>query len=77
MARCVQDDGVVVNFGSLSGEACRVDVRETVFRNVGLRRFWLCRWFMVTPPQMIATTYRMLAAKLADGTLTLDGGGNS
>jgi trans-2-enoyl-CoA reductase len=71
LARCVQDDGVVVNYGSLSGQACRVDVRETVFRNVSLRGFWLRRWFMATSPQTISATYRMLAAKLADGTLTV------
>jgi len=72
LARCVQDDGVVVNYGVLSGEACRVDGRETVFRNVMLRGFWLRRWFMVTPPQKIAEVYQMLAAKLSDGTLAVD-----
>jgi trans-2-enoyl-CoA reductase len=72
LAQCVQNDGVVVNYGALSGWACRIDVRETVFRNVTLRGFWLRRWFMVTPPQTIGATYRMLAAKLADGTLTFD-----
>jgi NADPH:quinone reductase-like Zn-dependent oxidoreductase len=72
LARCVHDDGVVVNYGRLSGEACLVDSRETVFRNVSLRGFWLRRWFMVTPPQTIGATYRMLAARLADGTLAVD-----
>jgi len=71
LARCVEDDGVVVNYGLLSGKACRLDGRETVFRNVTLRGFWLRRWFMTTPPQTIGATYRMLAAKLADGTLTV------
>ena len=72
LARCVQDGGVVVNYGVLSGEPCRVDGRETVFRNVSLRGFWLRRWFMVTPPQRIAEVYRKLAAKLSDGTLVVD-----
>jgi len=72
LARCVDDDGTVVNYGALAGEACRVDVRETVFRNVTLRGFWLVRWFAVTPPEAISETYRTLAAKLAEGTLTVD-----
>ncbi|MGA8260538.1 MAG: zinc-dependent alcohol dehydrogenase family protein [Arenicellales bacterium] len=72
LARCVQEDGVVLNYGLLSGEACRVDGRETVFRNITLRGFWLRRWFMVTPPQKIAEVYHMLAAKLLDGVLTVD-----
>ena len=72
LARCVQDDGVVVNYGLLSGEACRIDGRETVFRNVTLRGFWLRRWFMVTPPESIAATYRRLAERVADGTLRVE-----
>ena len=72
LARCVDDDGIVVNYGALSGEACRVDTRETVFRNVTLRGFWLDHWYAVTPPDVIAATYRSLAAKLAEGTLTVD-----
>ncbi|MFZ0486282.1 MAG: zinc-dependent alcohol dehydrogenase family protein, partial [Arenicellales bacterium] len=72
LARCVQDDGVVVNYGVLSGEPCLVDGRETVFRNVSLHGFWLRRWFMAMPPQKIAEVYHMLAVKLLDGTLTVD-----
>lgn len=71
LARCVQDDGIVVNYGILCGEACRIEGRETVFRNVTLRGFWLRRWYRITPAEMIAATYRKLAAKLADGTLTV------
>ncbi len=72
LARCVDDDGIVVNYGALSGEPCRVDTRDTVFRNVTLRGFWLVRWYAVTPPEVVAATYRTLAAKVAEGTLTVD-----
>lgn len=71
LARCVDEGGVVVNYGALSGEACRIDPRETVFRNVSLRGFWLRRWYMVTPPETIGATYQMLARKLTDGALTV------
>jgi len=72
LARCVQDGGTVVNYGLLSGEPCMMDGRETVFRNVSLRGFWLRRWFMVTPPGEIAALYRKLAGKIADGTLQVE-----
>lgn len=72
LARCVQDDGTLVNYGLLSGEPCTIDGRETVFRNVSLRGFWLRRWFMLTPPVEIAAMYRKLAGKIADGTLKVE-----
>ena len=72
LARCVQEGGTVVNYGLLSGEACTVDGRETVFRNVTLRGFWLRRWYMETPPEQIAAMVRKLAGKVADGTLVVE-----
>ena len=72
LARCVQEGGTVVNYGLLSGEACMVDGRDMVFRNVTVRGFWLRRWFMETPPEQIAALYRKLTAKIADGTLAVE-----
>lgn len=72
LARCVADGGTVVNYGALSGEACMVDNRELIFRDVMLKGFWLRRWFAETPPAEIAALYRTLAGKLADGTLAVD-----
>lgn len=72
LARCVQEGGTVVNYGLLSGEPCVVDGRETVFRNVALRGFWLRRWYMETPPDKIAALYRKLIGKLADGSLVVE-----
>jgi len=72
LARCVSDGGTVVNYGMLSGEPCMVDARDTVFRDVRLRGFWLRKWFVDTPPEQIGAVYRDLAAKVADGTLAVD-----
>jgi len=72
LARCVDDGGTVVNYGALSGEACAVDVRETIFRDVSLRGFWLRRWFVQTPPEKIAALYRDLALRLGDGRLAVE-----
>lgn len=72
LARCVSDGGTVVNYGVLSGEPCMLDGRETVFRDVRLRGFWLRRWFMQTPPDRIVALYRDLAARLGDSRLHVD-----
>lgn len=71
LARCVADGGTVVNYGLLSGDACRVDSRDLVFRNVSLKGFWLRTWYAQTAPADIAALYRMLAAKLAGGSLAV------
>jgi NADPH:quinone reductase-like Zn-dependent oxidoreductase len=71
LARCVSDGGTVVNYGALAGEACQVDVRDTIFRDVRLRGFWLRQWYAHTPPAQIAALYRELAQRIADGTLTV------
>jgi mitochondrial enoyl-[acyl-carrier protein] reductase / trans-2-enoyl-CoA reductase len=72
LARCVDDGGTVVNYGVLSGEACMVDGRETVFRDIRLRGFWLRRWFVETPPEKIGALYRELAARMSDGRLAVE-----
>ena len=72
LARCVADGGTVVNYGLLSGEPCRIDGRETVFRDVRLRGFWLRKWFVETPQQGIAELYRQLAGKVASGILAVE-----
>ena len=71
LARCVDDGGIVVNYGLLSGDPCVVDSRDTVFRDVSLRGFWLKRWFVQTPSERIAPLLSALASKLADGGLAV------
>ena len=72
LARCVDDRGTVVNYGALSGEPCRIDPRETIFRDVRLRGFWLRHWFLRTPPDGVAAMFRTLTDKIASGTLAVD-----
>ena len=72
LARCVDDGGTVVNYGLLSGEPCMVDARETIFRDVSLRGFWLRRWYQQTPPDQVMALYQELIARIADGTLVVE-----
>jgi trans-2-enoyl-CoA reductase len=72
LARCVDENGVVVNYGVLSGKPCMMDVRDTVFRDVSLRGFWLRRWFAETPSAEIGKLYATLAGLVEDGTLKVE-----
>ena len=72
LARCVDEDGVVVNYGALSGEPCMIDPRDAFFRGVSLRGFWLRRWFSETHAADIQKLYAELAALVEDGTLKVD-----
>jgi mitochondrial enoyl-[acyl-carrier protein] reductase / trans-2-enoyl-CoA reductase len=72
LARCVDEQGVVVNYGLLSGEPCMIDGRETVFRDVTLRGFWLRRWYGKTPQAEVEALYARLAALVENGTLAVE-----
>lgn len=67
----VAEGGVVVNYGLLSGEACRIAARDTVFRDVSLRGFWLARWWNTASREEIAALYTELGAMLGKGDLTI------
>lgn len=69
LARATADKGTVVNYGLLSGEPLMIDARETVFRDLRLRGFWLASWFGEATPAEIADTYRFLAQKIVSGDL--------
>jgi len=65
----VADGAPVVSYGLLSGEPCRLDAHDTVFRDVSLRGFWLPRWLEAAGAARIASLYAELAALLADRRL--------
>jgi NADPH:quinone reductase-like Zn-dependent oxidoreductase len=70
LAQSVAVGGTVVNYGAMSGEACKVAPGSFVFRNITLRGFWLAFWFrQATVPQQMAL-YTDLAQRIARGELT-------
>jgi NADPH:quinone reductase-like Zn-dependent oxidoreductase len=71
LAACLDDSGVVVNYGLLSGQPCQLGGREVVFRDIRLEGFWLNRWFGRHSPAEIAEVFGNLAALLADGTIAV------
>lgn len=71
LADCLADDGVVVNYGLLSGEPCMVRSEHTVFHDISLKGFWLAKTMGVMAPEDLMAMYDDLSALIADGTLSV------
>ena len=69
LADCMEEGGVVVNYGLLSGQACQISPAATVFRDVSLRGFWLARWFQHASGDERRALYAELGALVASGKL--------
>lgn len=65
----VSDNGLVLNYGLLSGQACRAHPNHLVFRNVALRGFWLRTWIVTLAPAASREVYGRLIGLVHDGTL--------
>lgn len=70
IARCVAVGGTVVNYGAMSGEACKVAPASFVFRDITLRGFWLAFWFRKATPEQQRALFAELVPLIAQGALT-------
>lgn len=70
IARCVAVGGTVVNYGSMSGEACKVAPASFVFRDITLRGFWLAFWFRKATPEQQRALFGELVQLIAQGALS-------
>jgi NADPH:quinone reductase-like Zn-dependent oxidoreductase len=66
---CLTGGGVVVNYGLLSGDACRLSSAATIFHDVGLRGFWLARWYREAPAGERIAVITEMAGRIAAGDL--------
>ncbi|MBV9827420.1 MAG: zinc-dependent alcohol dehydrogenase family protein [Alphaproteobacteria bacterium] len=69
IAECVADDGVVVSYGSMSGEDCVMSRAAMGMRGVGLVGFMLGHGLAKRSPEAVRALYAELAGKLRDGAL--------
>ena len=44
LANFLSDNGVIGNYGLLSGKSCQLSPHDIVFRNISLRGIWLSQW---------------------------------
>lgn len=68
LGTCLAPGGTIVNYGTLSGEACRLSGEQTIYNDVRLRGFWLERW-LDEHPNAAAAHYRELVEMVASGKL--------
>ena len=66
---CLVDEGIIVNYGLLSGENPQLTGHQTVFRSLWLTGFWLVTALRRMAPGEIRDLYATLAARVAQGRL--------
>ncbi len=71
LAECLAEGGVLVNYGMLSGEPCKMMPDWLVFRRLSLTGFWLARTLGQMPRAGIESLYAELAGHVQDGTLAV------
>ncbi|WP_373057958.1 zinc-dependent alcohol dehydrogenase family protein [Gemmatimonas sp.] len=69
IARSLAIGGTMVNYGALSGEACKIAPGSFVFRDVTLRGFWLAFWFRKASPEQQRAVFGEIATLIATGAL--------
>jgi trans-2-enoyl-CoA reductase len=69
LAQCVDDGGSVINYGLLSGEACRIESADVLFRGVSLRGFWYSAWLSRHAAAEVTSMFADLLALHAHGDL--------
>lgn len=70
LAQCLATGGSIINYGAMSGEACKLSPPSLIFRDISLRGFWLARWLQQDNASRRAALFGELAALIADGTLS-------
>ncbi|MBL0169666.1 MAG: zinc-dependent alcohol dehydrogenase family protein [Gemmatimonadaceae bacterium] len=70
LARSVAIGGMVVTYGAMSGEACKIAPGSFVFRDVTLRGFWLAFWFRKATKAQQQALYGELVQLIAQGALS-------
>jgi NADPH:quinone reductase-like Zn-dependent oxidoreductase len=71
LAQCLAVGGTVVNYGALSGEACKLAPGALIFRNITLRGFWLAFWYRNAAPAQQQAVFGELATLIARGELAV------
>ncbi|MGB7301762.1 MAG: zinc-dependent alcohol dehydrogenase family protein, partial [Burkholderiaceae bacterium] len=71
LADCLSDEGLIVNYGLLSGQPCQLGAEQAIFRSISLRGFWLAKELRTMAPDAVRDLYRGLAQQVLDGHLAV------
>ncbi|MDX1587865.1 MAG: zinc-dependent alcohol dehydrogenase family protein [Oleiphilaceae bacterium] len=69
LANCLAEEGVVVNYGMMSGQPCQVSPANIVFKNVSLKGFWLARWFRNASREAQLKLFGEITQQIASGQI--------
>jgi NADPH:quinone reductase-like Zn-dependent oxidoreductase len=71
LADCLADDGVIVTYGLLSGDACVLSAKDIIFRNLRHRGIWTSKWLQGrgSTPESRAAVYDELRGYILEGRL--------
>jgi trans-2-enoyl-CoA reductase len=69
LGETVAPNGVVVNYGAMSGKSASLSPGALIFKNVTLRGFWLVQWLNSASREAQTALMSRMAKLVADGTL--------
>ncbi|MCI2400185.1 zinc-dependent alcohol dehydrogenase family protein [Aliiroseovarius subalbicans] len=70
MADLLSPGGVMVSYGSMSGQPATLSAVATIFRDVTVKGFWLARWFERADQARKAEVFGNLIMRIAKGALS-------
>lgn len=71
LADSLDDEGLIVNYGLLSGEPCQLGADHAIFRSISLRGFWLAKELGSMAPEKVGALYQQLAQQVVKGSLSV------
>lgn len=69
LANCLEEGGVLVNYGMMSGEPCHIAPANIVFGGITVKGFWLAKWFEQASQQQQMNVFGQLTKLIATGKL--------
>lgn len=72
VAECLSENGVMVNYGMLSGEPCKIRPDWIVFKSVTLKGFWLAKELGAMNRAAAEALYAELGGLINDGSLAVN-----
>jgi NADPH:quinone reductase-like Zn-dependent oxidoreductase len=70
LAHSLEFGGLVVSYASVTRTPVAVPAADLVYRELGIRGFWLINWIRDAPRAEIEATYAELAGLVEDGTIS-------
>ena len=71
LARTLGENGQLVTFGGMVGDAVRFPTREFIFKNIAMRGFWMDRWARTAEPGALYAVFDVIFGRLRDGSLKM------